>query len=284
MEKEALMLSINQSFYPSDLTNQQWQIITNLIPPAKLGGRPRATDIRKVINAIFYVCRTGCAWRYLPLDFPAWQTVYGYFCTWQKQGVWQRILVFLNQLLRIKQQRNIFPTTVIIDAQSIRAPKGELRGWDGFKKVRGRKRQILVDTLGLIWSAGVHEANRSENNKAYCVINHWPQGVPHPKKLLGDAGYEKNPFRYFINNVWDIWPEIRKGTQKEVVRGKKGEKGLAVDVSNLKPQRWIVERCFAWFNYFRRLSKDYERKTINSEAFIYISAVELVLTALQEVK
>jgi transposase len=168
---------------------------------------------------------------------------------------------------------------VIIDGQSVKAQYGEERGWDGFKKVRGRKRQILVDTLGILWAAKVHRGNQQEGTRAFEVIKNYPENLKRPVRLLGDFGYGKAPFKIQLKEHWGIWPEIRQG-KKETFRNTEYKLRQRVGVSNLKPQRWIVERSFAWFNSSRRLTRDYEKKVMNSEALLYISQMPILLRRL----
>jgi putative transposase len=262
--------------YPSDLTNQQWDSIRELIPPARFGGRRRTTDVRRVINAIFYLTRSGCAWRYLPQSYPPWKTVYDYFSRWRDDGTWKKLHLALTKEVRVLSGKNPNPTTLIIDAQSVKAQFGESRGWDGFKKVRGRKREIIVDTLGFIWGTKVHAANEVEQKRGFEAILNFPIGEPPPKRVLGDFSYSKPPFDVELFKHWGIWPETRKGT-KPIMRKKDGTKTATIGKSNLKPQRWIVERSFAWMNNYRRLSRDYERKVKNSEALLYISQLQILL-------
>jgi len=262
--------------YPSSLRHHEWEAIKIFIPAQKEGGRPRVSSIRQVINAVLYVTCSGCAWRYLPREFPPWQTVYDYFSKWVKLGIWQKIHQLLARQLRLKVGKSEAPHLVIIDGQSVRAAHGEERGWDGFKKVRGRKRQILVDSLGIIWAVRVHRGNQQETTRAHEVLLNYPGDVPKPEKILGDFGYGKSPFDVWVKFNWGMWPECRKGTQ-EIFKNAQGKLRKRVVETNLKPQRWIVERTFAWFNFTRRLAHDYERKTINSEAFLFISQIPLLL-------
>lgn len=265
--------------YPSDLSDQQWEIIKDLIPLARSGGRPRTTDVRLVVNAVLYLTRTGCAWRYLPRDFPPSKTVYDYFVRWKCSGVWRQIHLKLTKHVRTADGRSESPSTVIIDAQSVRAQYGEERGWDGFKKVRGRKREIVVDTLGLLWAAKVHAANQSESRRGFEAVDTYPSVKP-PLRLLGDGGYSRAPFDVQLFNKWGIWPETKKG-KKGIVTDERFRESKTVAESNLKPQRWIVERSFAWFNHSRRLARDYERSVSNSEIFLYISQIPMLLKRLE---
>lgn len=261
--------------YPSDLTDQQWEIIKDLIPPARSGGRPRSTNVRLIVNAMLYLTRSGCAWRYLPREYPPHQTVYDYFSKWKCMGIWRQIHLMLATQVRIAEGRNQSPSTVIIDAQSVKAQYGEERGWDGFKKVRGRKREILVDTLGILWGAKVHAANQGENRRAFEAVERFPMNTA-PKRILGDCSYSKSPFDAQVFSLWKIWPETKKGKNIYL-----SGKTRVIETSNLKPQRWIVERTFAWFNHHRRLARDYERSVSNSETLLYISQVPMLLNRLR---
>ena len=248
-----------ESEYPSDLTEQQWEVIRQMIPMPRTGGRPRTTCMRSVINAIFYLNRSGCAWRYLPKGFPPWRTVYDYFHQWCKSGVWVKIHSFLVKLVRTSDGRSEEPSKIIIDAQSVRAQYGESRGWDGHKKVRGRKRQVVVDSMGLLWGVHVHAADQVDAKQAQHAIEKYSN----PKRVtqvLGDSAYGKSPF--------DVWLFVTRGLWPQTTGGK--------NESNLGKQRWVVERTLAWFNNFRRLNRDYERKTSHSEAFLFIAQLQLL--------
>lgn len=248
--------------YPSDLTEAQWECIQDFIPKARTGGRPRTTDMRSVVNAVFYLNQSGCAWRYLPKEYPPWKTVYDYFVNWKRQGVWRKIHESLAKKTRISAGKAETPSTLIIDSQSVRAAQGESRGWDGFKKVRGRKRHIAVDTLGIFWGLKVHAAPIKDARGASEVLKTYPKDTLLPKRVLGDAAYGKTPFDVWLFYNWGYWPQTSKPARIE---------------SNLKPTRWIVERSFAWLNGYRRHSRDYERKTDTSEALLYISQTQLLL-------
>lgn len=251
--------------YPSDLTLEQWETIKGLVPKPRSGGRRRTTDVREVINAILYIVRTGGAWRYLPKEFPPWKTVYDYFYRFSQSGVWSRINQVLCESLREKLNKAPTPTLAIVDSQSVRAHYGEARGWDGFKKVRGRKRHVIVDTMGLLLGCAVHRANERDPHGGVRVLEKLPLSVlKSVTKILGDGAYV-GPFDDIAHFNYGIAVE-RASSSKER--------------SNLKPKRWIVERTIAWFNHFRRLSRDYERRTIYSEAMIYISMIALTLRRL----
>lgn len=272
---------LEQQVFPSDLSDEQWKYIKRFVPKEKSGGRPRKTQLRLVINAIFYANRTGCAWRYLPKEFPPWQTVYRYYRFFQSKNLWQTISIKTTQLARLKDHKNKMPKLVIIDAQSVRAHYGEERGYDGFKKVQGRKREILVDASGLILGCCVHRANQMENRGAVPIVEKFRSDLlKKPEVVLGDSGYDKPPFKTIVHMKWKIWPTISKAKIEVKASERvedKGSKRKTVKFSNLKPKRWIVERSFAWMNNFRRLARDYERLAYLSEAQIYICGLQLAL-------
>lgn len=248
--------------YPSNLSDQQWELIKIMIPPARHGGRKRTTDMRRVVEALLYLVRTGAAWRYLPQEFPPWKTVYYYFSKWSAQGVWAEMNTILTRILREKSGRNRSPSLGIVDSQSVKAHYGEARGWDGFKKVRGRKRHLIVDTLGLILSCAVYAANERDPHGGVRALDQLPSRfLDRLKTILGDAAYV-GPFDDVAWFHYGIKVERKKASNLE---------------SNLKPKRWIVERTFAWFNHFRRLSRDYERKLQNSESIIYLAMVAIMI-------
>jgi putative transposase len=265
---------MTEHVYPSDLTDEQWNAIKELIPNARRGGRPRTTSIRKIINAVFYINRTGCAWRYLPINFPVWQTVYDYYRKWMRLGIWRKI----HDALRTRLRKS--PSTLIIDSQSIKAAKGEDRGYDGFKGIRGRKRQILVDTLGMIHAIKVHSAGYGDMILGHLTFDDLLTRK-NLKQIYADKGYRKT----FVENTEREFgfkpniPKVRKTSgqgKRKKVKYKRANRKLRNDT----PKRWIVERTFAWFSHYRRLSKDYERSTNSSSTMIYLSMTQLILRRL----
>ena len=252
-------MSQGRRSYPSDLTDQQWEIIKKMIPAARAGGRKRSTDTRRVVDAILYLTRTGSPWRYLPSEFPNWKTVHDYFSKWSLMGIWQRINLSLTRQLRAKLQRHETPSLGLIDSQSTKNHYGERRGYDAAKKVRGRKRSLIVDTLGLIWSCEVHEANVTDPRGGLMALEKFPAECRcRLKKFIADCVY-KWPFDYYAEKVYGL--EVQHMEKR----------------NNMKPKRWVVERTFAWFNHFRRLSRDYERLTRHSEALIYLAMITILL-------
>jgi len=253
--------------YPSDLSDGEWQILEPLIPPARPGGRPRSTDMREVLNGIFYFLRSGCAWRMLPHDFPPWKTVYHYFRQWRIDGTWEHMNEALRTQLRVADGREAEPSAAILDSQSVKTTsvKGA-RGYDAGKKVKGRKRHILVDTMGLLLMVLVHAANIQDRDGAKLLLNRVKHCYRHLRLIWADGGYAGKLIDWVLNT---------HGWILEIVKRDKGVKGFQV-----LPRRWVVERTFAWLGGYRRLSKDYEVLTETSESVIYAAMVHLMVRRL----
>jgi putative transposase len=254
--------------YPTDLSDDEWKRIEPHIPkPKTKRGKKREHPYREILNAIFYLLRSGCHWRMLPHDFPKWKTVYHYFRLWRLNGIWERINASLRTELRTAEGRYPEPSAAVLDSQSVKTTENPgVRGYDAGKNVKGRKRHILVDVLGLLLMVVVHAANIQDRDGAKIVLEKSNGKFPRLELIWADAGYAGKLIE---------WVKQCCGWILEIVKRSDDVKGFQI-----LHHRWVVERTFGWLNRYRRLSKDYEELPETSEALIYAAMVHLMVRRL----
>lgn len=258
---------MNNQTYPTDITDSQWDYIKELIPAAKTGGRPRSLDMRQVINAILYVTVSGIQWRMLPKEYPKWKSVYHYFRLWRKEGIWKRIHDTLRARERQRNGRHKHATAGSLDSQSVkRSAIGGEHGYDAGKKIDGRKRHILVDTMGLLIAVMVTAASVSDPAGARFLLLRLDGAGKKLRLVWVDGTYRGSLLDWVADRFhFRLSPVLRPA----------GAKGFV-----LLPKRWAVERTFAWLVMHRRLSRDFETLPETSEAFIHVAMIRLMLRRL----
>ncbi|MFJ9565966.1 IS5 family transposase [Streptomyces fuscichromogenes] len=258
--------------YPSDLSDARWELIEPVLSAWRherhgraLGfGRPPEHDLREIMNAILYVDRTGVQWRYLPHDFPNWNTVYGYFAKWQSDGIFAQLNGLLRELVRQQEGRNAEPSACVIDAQSVKTSTSvpaTSQGTDNAKKIVGRKRSIVTDTIGLLIAVLVTAASVQDSVAGTQLLDQVSAGHPGIRKVWVDGGYRQ----HLVEHAATL------GIDMEITARTPGARGFAPI-----PKRWAVERTYGWLMLHRRLARDYETLTARSEAMIHLAMTDLM--------
>ena len=256
--------------YSSDITDTEWSHIEYCFPKPSRIGRPREHTFRQLLNAIFYVAKTGCQWRYLPKDLPPWQTVYTYFRCWKNNGLFEKIHTHLREFVRLAEGRNREPSAGIIDSQSVKSTEcSQERGFDAGKKVNGRKRHIIVDTIGMILTVVVLSANIQDRDGAKTLLDaHFSSSMGKKVKHIWADGEYAGSLLDWAKSIW--------GCVIEIVKRNELHKFVVL------PRRWVVERTFGWLGRYRRLNRDYERQSKTGETMVYLAMIRLMLARLNK--
>jgi putative transposase len=282
--------------YPTDLSDDEWGLLETYLPASKWRGRPRLHSPREILNAVFYVLKSGCQWRMLPREFPPWKTVFHYFRAWRLDGTWERLNRTMRRLSREKLGRDPEPSAGIVDAQSAKSTGvgGEQRGFDGGKNIRGRKRHLLVDTEGLVVEAKVHSAKVPDQDGIRRLLEPARSRLPRLSYLWVDAGY-RGRGKDWVEQALGVEVEVVNRSPKpppqkvlEIWAREWFKEGHQMDLGKLPtrqgfenlPRRWVAERTFAWISHNRRMAKDYERMCSTGEAFIHAAMTRLIVRRL----
>jgi transposase len=262
----------SRTAYPTDLNDTEYAQIAPPLETTSKRGRPREIPYREILNAIFYVLKTGCGWRELPHDLPKWYTAYYYFRQFRLEGLWEEINEHIQKAVREKEGRAAQPTAMIIDCQSVKSAEGgETIGFDGGKKVHGHKRVLLTDTLGFASLVKVVAADTHDGSAGFQLLRPLQQRpffLPCLRKIFADGGF-RGPLEQWVAQALHI--------DLEIVLKEDGQKGFQV-----LPKRWVIERTNAWISRQRRLARDYERLPVSSESFIYATMIRLGLRRLSQ--
>ncbi len=258
--------------YPSCLDSRQWTLIQPHIPQNTGKGHPQIHSYRSIFNAIFYILRSDCAWRMLPKDFPPWTAVYYHFRKWKKSGLFEKICHILRRKARVNLGRKPEPTAAILDSQSAKSiAQPGCRGYDGNKKVKGRKRHIVVDVEGFLLQTYVSEANKADSTEAReLFLRLQESGFVDLELIWADQGYQ---------GTLEEWTEVFTWWRLEILK-----RTMTADSFEIQPRRWVVERTFGWFVNYRRFAREYEQLVETSEAMLYLAMLRVLLDRLTRSK